>query len=83
MQVEWPLFISARRLVMLCISTKFREIISNGIKVMEWTRMINRWTDGQTDVRTDGRTDRQMDGQTDTQKFEGYNIIPATFCGGA
>ena len=28
---------SARRLVMLYISTKFCEIISNGIKVIEWT----------------------------------------------
>ena len=34
--------ISARRLIMLYICAKFREIISNGIKVMEPTRMINR-----------------------------------------
>ena len=58
------LLISACRLVMLYICAKFREIISNGIKVMERTRMINRW-----------RTDRQ----TDTQKFGGYNIIPCHF----
>ena len=30
-------FISAHRLVMLCIFTKFCEIISNGIKVIERT----------------------------------------------
>ena len=41
---KWPSgsvvedFISAGRLVMLYISTKFCEIISNGIKVMEWTQ---------------------------------------------
>ena len=34
-QVEQLLLISARRLVMLYISTKFSEIISNGIKVIE------------------------------------------------
>ena len=60
--------ISARRLIMLYICAKFREIILNGIKVIERTRMINRW-------RTDGRTD----GRTDTQKFGGYNIIPRHF----
>ena len=32
-----PLFISAHRLVMLYITTKFCEIISNGIKVIERT----------------------------------------------
>ena len=52
--------ISARRLIMLYICTKFHEIISNGIKVMDRTRMFNRWrTDGRTDRRTDGWTDRQ------------------------
>ena len=40
MQVERPLLFSARRLVMLYISTKFREIISNGIKVIEWTQFL-------------------------------------------
>ena len=34
--------ISACRLIMLYICAKFREIISNGIKVMERTQMINR-----------------------------------------
>ena len=34
--------ISARRLIMVYIFTKFREIISNGIKVMDRTRMFNR-----------------------------------------
>ena len=33
-------FISAHRLVMLYISTKFYEIISNGIKVVERTRFV-------------------------------------------
>ena len=37
MKVERPLLNSARRLVMLYISTKFCEFISNGIKVIEWT----------------------------------------------
>ena len=35
--MEWQLLISALRLVMLYISTKFCEIISNGIKVIELT----------------------------------------------
>ena len=62
--------ISARRLIRLYICTKFREIISNGIKVMDRTWMFNRWwTDGRT-------TDRRTDGRTDTQKFGGYNKIP-------
>ena len=34
------LLISAHRLVMLYISTKFCEIISNGIKVIERTRFL-------------------------------------------
>ena len=34
--------ISARGLIVLYICTKFREIISNGIKVMDRTRMFNR-----------------------------------------
>ena len=37
MPVERPFLISARRLVMFYISTKLCEIISNGIKVIEWT----------------------------------------------
>ena len=37
MQVEQLLLIFAPRPVMLYISTKFCEIISNGIKVIEWT----------------------------------------------
>ena len=31
---------SARRMIMLYISTKFCEIISNGIKVIEWTPFL-------------------------------------------
>ena len=42
MQVEQLLLISACRLIMLYISTKFCEIISNGIKVIEWTRKIGK-----------------------------------------
>ena len=53
---------------MLYICAKFREIILNGIKVIERTRMIIR-----------GRTDGMTDGRTDTQKFGGYNIIPCHF----
>ena len=41
MQVERLLLISACRLVMLYISTKFCEIISNGIKVIEWTQFLH------------------------------------------
>ena len=37
-----PLLILAPRLVMLYISTKFCDIISNGIKVMERTRFLYR-----------------------------------------
>ena len=41
MQVEPPvLLMSARRLVILYISTMFCEIISNGIKIIEWTRFL-------------------------------------------
>ena len=40
MQVEQLLLISARHLVMLYISTKFCDIISNGIKVIERTRFL-------------------------------------------
>ena len=36
------ILISARRLIVFYICAKFREIILNGIKVMERTRMINR-----------------------------------------
>ena len=52
---------------MLYIYAKFREIISNGIKVMERTENDEPLTDGRTD------------GRTDTQKFRGYNIIPRKF----
>ena len=38
--MEWPLFISTCRLVMLYISTKFCEIILNGIKVIKRTRFL-------------------------------------------
>ena len=34
------LLISAHRLVMLYISTKFHGIILNGIKVIEWTQFL-------------------------------------------
>ena len=40
MQVEQLLLISARRLVMLYICAKFREIILNGIKVIERTPFL-------------------------------------------
>ena len=39
---EVTVLFSAHRLIMLYICARFREIISNGIKVMERTRMINR-----------------------------------------
>ena len=57
--------ISARRLIMLYICAKFREIILNGIKVIERTQMINRWrTDGRTDWQTDGQTLKSLEGIT-------------------
>ena len=40
MLVEWLILISARRLVMLYISTKYCEIISNAIKVIQRTRFL-------------------------------------------
>ena len=40
MQVEQPLLIFACCLVMLFIFTKFCEIISYGIKVIEWTQFL-------------------------------------------
>ena len=40
--MERRFFISAHRLVMLYISTKFCEVISNGIKVIERTRFLYR-----------------------------------------
>ena len=33
----------------LYFCTKFHEIISNGIRVMEQTQKVNRWVSGQTD----------------------------------
>ena len=39
--MERPLLISACCLVMLYISTKFCEIISNGIKIIEGTLFLN------------------------------------------
>ena len=38
MKVEQLLLISARSLAMLYFCTKFREIISNGIKIIEGTQ---------------------------------------------
>ena len=40
MKVERLLLISACRLVMLYICAKFHEIISNGIKAIEWTQFL-------------------------------------------
>ena len=60
MQVHWRFFIPARRLIMLYIRAKFREIISNGIKVMERTRMINRWRTGFSKQYTFNRMDKNV-----------------------
>ena len=38
--MERPLLISSCRLVILYICAKFHEIISNGIKVIEWTQFL-------------------------------------------
>ena len=40
--MQRPLLTSARRLVMLYICAMFHEIISNGIKVIEWTQFLYR-----------------------------------------
>ena len=55
MQVEQLLLISARRMIMLYIFTKFCEIISNGIKVIEWTRFyILKITKGNNSAKNVG-----------------------------
>ena len=55
MQVEQLLLISARRMIMLYISTKFCEIISNGIKVIEWTTIsILKITKGNNSAKNVG-----------------------------
>ena len=57
---------SACRLIVLYIYiyVNFRENISDGIRVIEQTRMIEALTDGRTDRRTDGRTLKNLDGIT-------------------
>ena len=52
-------------LIVLYIFVKFRENISDGIRVMERTQMMEALDDGQI-VRW-----------MDTQNFGGYNIIPS------
>ena len=47
---------SAHRLIVLYICVKFGENISDHIRLMEWTQMM--------EVRTDGQTDRQSKFQT-------------------
>ena len=54
---------------MVYICTKFHETILNGIRVMERTRKVNGWIDGQKDRWTD----RQTDG--------GHDIIRPVFDG--
>ena len=49
---------------MLYICVKFGENALDGIRVMEWARMMEALTDGQMDGRTDGRTLRILDGIT-------------------
>ena len=58
---------------MLNICMKFHENISNGISVMELTRISQALTDALT---YDGQ---RMNGRADTQNFGGYNIIPRHF----
>ena len=43
---------SSRRLIMLYICVKFSENISDGIRVMEWIRMMEALTDRRTDVHS-------------------------------
>ena len=52
---------------MLFTDVKFREDISNSIRVMEQTQNYEMLTDGLTE------------GRTDTQNFGWYNIIPCPF----
>ena len=47
---------SAHRLMMVYIGVKFRENISNGVRVMERTRNYEALTDGQTLKISDGIT---------------------------
>ena len=47
---------SAHRLIMVNIGVKFRENISNGFRVMEWTRNYEALTDGRTLKISDGIT---------------------------
>ena len=42
---------SANRLMVLYIGGKFLENISNGFRVMEWTRNYEALMDGQTDTQ--------------------------------
>ena len=42
---------SARRLIVLYIYVKFDENISDGMRVMEWTRMTKALTDGRSHVQ--------------------------------
>ena len=59
---------SARHLIVLYICVKFSDNISDGIRVMERTRIMEALTD---------------DSQTNTQNFGRNNIIPSPpFCGG-
>ena len=43
---------SACRLIVIYICVKFGENVSDGIRVMERTQMMEALTDGRTDVRT-------------------------------
>ena len=56
---------SAHCLIVLYICVKFRENISNCIRVMAQTQMMEAMTEG------------WMDGLMDTQNFKWYNIIPS------
>ena len=59
---------SEDRLIVLYICLKFRENISNNIRVMERILMSKALTEGWTDG-----------GQTDTQNLLRYNIITCHF----
>ena len=49
-KLELMFMCSASCLIMLYICVKFGENISDRIRVMEWTRMMEVLTDGQTDT---------------------------------
>ena len=55
--VELQFLFSGHRLIMVYICTMFHENILNGIRVMERTQKVNKWTDRWMDGQMDGGND--------------------------